>query len=87
MHAPLLYHFEKFCPNWLATTLSEKKLHCSDREVKRPMGLQALFHQQELFIVGPSADFYRRSNGDRAAPNLLPHARPHVHIDVVALRG
>jgi hypothetical protein len=25
-----LYHYEKFRPEWLATTLREQKIHCSD---------------------------------------------------------
>jgi hypothetical protein len=25
-----LYHYEKFCPQWLSATLSDQKIHCSN---------------------------------------------------------
>jgi hypothetical protein len=30
VHSCRLYHYEKFCPSWLETTLREGKIHCAD---------------------------------------------------------
>jgi hypothetical protein len=30
VHSCLLYHYEKFCPSWLETTLREGKIHCAN---------------------------------------------------------
>jgi hypothetical protein len=42
-----LYHYEKFCPAWLATTLKEKTIHCANpTKLNDPWDCKPWFHKR-----------------------------------------
>src|ERR1017187_313691 len=53
-----LYHYEKFCSEWLSTTLREQRIHCSDpKNLNDPWDCRPFFDTRSLQDAGNSREF------------------------------